>query len=138
MQRLPQLQADDSRADHGHGLRQILPIEDIVADDEAVAEGVERVRAGRTRAGRDDHGPGNDTRMSTDVERMVVDETCMAAQAIRLGNAFDVAQHEADEPVALAPHPIHDRATIDADDAIMVHTEARRRIRRRGPHPRRR
>jgi hypothetical protein len=58
---------------------------------------------------------------------MVVDETRIAAQAIRLGNAFDVAQREADEPVALAPHPIHDRATIDADDTIEVHTEARRR-----------
>ena len=66
--------------------------------------------------------------MSTDVERMVVHETCMAAKAIRFGNAFNVAQHETDEPVALAPHPIHDRATIDADDTIMVHAEARRRF----------
>jgi hypothetical protein len=48
MQRLPQLRADDSRADHSHGLRPILPIELFVTDDEEVAEGVERVSAGRT------------------------------------------------------------------------------------------
>ncbi len=91
MQRLPQLQANDSRADYGNGLRQILPIEYIVTDDEAIAEGVERVHAGRARAGRDDHGPGNNTRMPADLERMVVDETYMAAKAVRFGNAFNVA-----------------------------------------------
>jgi hypothetical protein len=42
MQRLPQLKANDSWADHRQGLRQILPIEYIVVDDDAVAEGVER------------------------------------------------------------------------------------------------
>ena len=51
----------------------------------------------------------------------------MAAKAVRFGDAFDVAQHETDEPVALAPYPIHDRATIDAEGAIEVHAEARRR-----------
>ena len=64
--------------------------------------------------------------MPTHVERMVVHETCMAAQAVHIGNAFNVAQHQTDEPVALPPHSIHDRATIDAYDTIMVHTEARR------------
>src|ERR1700730_3755671 len=109
MQRLPQLQADDSRADHGHGLRQILPIEYIVTDNEAVTERVERVFASRTRAGRNDRGPGDNTRLPT-FERMVVDERCVAAHPVRFGEA------------------IHDRATIDADDAIVVHTEAPRRF----------
>jgi hypothetical protein len=67
MQCLPQLQADYSQADHGHGLRQILPIEYSVADDDAIAEDVERLCPARTRAGRDDDGPGNDTRMPTHV-----------------------------------------------------------------------
>jgi hypothetical protein len=126
MQRLPQLKADDSRADHGHGLRQIPPIEYIVTDDEALAEGVERIRAGRTRAGRDDGRPGNHARMLIDLKRMVVHETGMAAKAVRFGNAFNVAQHEADEPVALAPHPLHDCAPVDAHDTIMMHTEGGR------------
>ncbi len=65
--------------------------------------------------------------MPTDLKRMVVNETRTAAKAVRFGNAFNVAQHETDEPVALAPHSIHDRATIDVDDTINVHTEARRR-----------
>jgi hypothetical protein len=64
--------------------------------------------------------------MPNDVERMVVQETCMAAKAVRFGNAFNIAQHEIDEPVALAPQPIHHRTAIDADDAIVMHTEARR------------
>jgi hypothetical protein len=93
MQCLPQLQADYSQADHGHGLRQILPIEYIVADDAAIAEGVERLCPARPRAGRDDDGPENDTRMPAHVKRMVVHETCMAAQAVHIGNAFNVAQH---------------------------------------------
>jgi hypothetical protein len=59
---------------------------------------------------------------------MVVYETCMAAKAVRFGNAFNVAQNEIDEPVALALHSIHDRTAIDADNTIMVHTEARRRF----------
>ena len=41
MQRLPQLQADDPRADHGHRFGQIGPVEYIVADNEAVAQFLE-------------------------------------------------------------------------------------------------
>jgi hypothetical protein len=66
--------------------------------------------------------------MTADVERVVVDKRCMTANPVRFGNAFNVPQHESDESVALAPHSIHDRATVDADDTIMVDTEARRRF----------
>ena len=65
--------------------------------------------------------------MPTDHERMVVRKSRMAAKAVRFGHSFNVAQHETNEPITLTSHPIHDRATIDADDTIMVDAKRRRR-----------
>ena len=126
MQRLTQLQTDNPRADHGHGFGQIGPVEDIVADDQAVAQGLERIRIVGARAGCNDDALALDPGMVSDRQRMVVHETCMAANAVRLGNVLHVAQHETDKAVALAPYPIHDRASIDADNAIDMDAKVRR------------
>src|SRR5450830_1731028 len=56
---------------------------------------------------------------------MVVQETCMAANAVRVGNVLHIAQHETDKAVALAPYAIHDPAAIDADKAIDMDAKAR-------------
>ena len=126
MQRLSQLQADNPRADHGHGFGQIVPVEHVVADDQAVAQSPERIEVGGARAGCDDYALGRDARMVSDRYRMVVHETCMAANAVRVGNVLHVAQHETDKAVALAPYAIHDLAAIDADNAIDMDAKARR------------
>ena len=67
MQRLAQFQSDDPRADHRHGFGQIGPVEHVVADEQSVAEGFERIRVGGARAGRDDDARGRDARMVGDL-----------------------------------------------------------------------
>jgi hypothetical protein len=57
---------------------------------------------------------------------MVVRETCLAANAVCLGNVLHVTQHETDKAVALAPYSIHNRASIDADNAIDMDAKPRR------------
>ena len=62
---------------------------------------------------------------SADRQRMVVQESGMAANALRLGNVLHVAQHEAHKSVAFAPDPIHDLTPVDADSAIDMDAETR-------------
>ena len=57
---------------------------------------------------------------------MVVHETRMTANAVRFGNGLHVARHETDKAVALAPHALHDLASVDADNAVGMDAEARR------------
>src|SRR5476649_446094 len=56
---------------------------------------------------------------------MVVHETCMAANTVRVGNILHVAQGEADKAVALAPYAIHDLASIDVNCAVDMDAKAR-------------
>jgi hypothetical protein len=58
--------------------------------------------------------------MPTDLEPRVVHEARMAEKTVGPGNAFDLAQREPDRTVALAPHPIHDRAAIDAGGPVIT------------------
>ena len=124
VQCLAQLQADDPGADHGHGFGQIVPSEHVVVDDQAVAQILERIRVGGARAGCDDDALARDPRMVCDRQRMVVHETRMAANAVRRGDVFHVAQHATDKAVALAPYPVHDFAPIDANKAIDMDAKA--------------
>ena len=55
---------------------------------------------------------------------MVVDETCMTAYAPGFGNILHFAQRETDKAVTLGPYAIHDRAAIDADQAVEMDAEA--------------
>jgi len=64
--------------------------------------------------------------MVGDRYRMIVHETGLAANAVRVGDFLHVAQHETDEAVALAPYAIHDLAAIDTDYAIDVDAKTRR------------
>src|ERR1035437_38151 len=125
MQCLAQLQADDSRADHGHRFGQIVPVEHVVANDETVAQGLERIRVVGPRAGCDDDAFGRNAGKVSDRQRMVVHETRMAANTVRVRHVLHVAQHETDKAVALAPDTIHDFAAIDAGSAIDMDAKTR-------------
>jgi len=58
MQCLPQLQADDTGADHRYRFRQVVPFEYVVVDQQARTEVLQTLRYLRTRAGGDHHALG--------------------------------------------------------------------------------
>ncbi len=62
---------------------------------------------------------------AVDVERAVVDEAGVAADAVGLGNRLDAVEHEADEAVALALDARHHRPAVDRDRAFEAQAELR-------------
>jgi len=123
MQRLTQFEADNPGANDRHGLRQVVPIEHIVADDQAVAQFPERIGAVGARTGRNDDALGCDARMVSDRYRMVVHQTCMAANAVRVWNFLHITQDESNKAITLAPYALQDLTSIDADSALHMNAK---------------
>jgi len=94
MQRLSELKTDNARADHGHGFGQVGPVEDIVTDDESLAQCLERIRVVSTRTGRDDDAFGLHAGMVGDCQCPVVDETRVAEKAVRVRNLLHFAERK--------------------------------------------
>jgi hypothetical protein len=90
----------------------------VVVHDEPVAELCEHRRNAGARARGDHDGAGNDAH-SVDVERVLVDEAGVTANAIRFRNALNALQHESHEAIALAAHAVHHLASVDAGRAGM-------------------
>ncbi len=126
VQRLRQFQPDDAGAGDGHRRRQRLPGEDIVVDDEPVAQfappGFGHRRA---RTGGDDDAVGQHARVTAHVERVVVDEARVALQPMPGRPVLHGFDDETDEAVALAAHAVHHRRAVD-DQATAVHAKASR------------
>ena len=115
VQRLPELEADHARAEDGDRARQVVPVEDVVVDDEAIARGAQDRRDRRaTSRWRSPPGRTRSRVWSSTVERAVVDETRVAADAVRRRDRVDAFEHEADEAVALALHARHHRLAVDS------------------------
>ena len=123
MHRLADLEADDTGADDRHRARQIAQLEDVIVDEHRVAHAVQRRRDARLRAGGDDHRPRLDPRMVVHREHRRREEARPAVQALLGGKRLDVVEDEADEPIALAAHPLHDGAPVDAH-ALYADAEA--------------
>ena len=86
MQCLAQFKPNNPGADHGHGTGQIVPVEHIVVDDQALAQALVRIQGGGSRTGSDDATLAGDPGMLGDFERMVIDEARLAANTFRLGS----------------------------------------------------
>lgn len=82
MQCLPQFQAYDSGPHHRHGFGQVAPCEHIIADDQALGQGPERIRVGGTGIGCDDDAPGGDPGMVGDRDPY----GCFRTERIRVGD----------------------------------------------------
>jgi hypothetical protein len=96
MERLPELEPDHAGAEDGDGARQIVPAEDVVIDDEAIAGATQHGRQPRRGAGGDDRPRELDRRVIVDRERPVVDEARVSAHVIRFGDCVD--DHPARSP----------------------------------------
>ncbi len=113
VQRLTQFEADYARTKHGHGFRQITPVEDVVVNDEAIAEFVPYMRITRRRAGRDDDSFCLDDGMVVDLQSMIVEKACVPPNSLFFGNVLDAVDDKADKAIPLAPDAIHDGNAID-------------------------
>ena len=121
MQRLAQLDPDHAGPEHRHRAGQVLPVEHVIIDDQAVAGSAQRFRNVGTRAG------GEDDRARTyalelgqraiagraQSQGMRVFERSMCAHHMLRIETSDCVLHEANEAVALLPHALHHRTAID-------------------------
>ena len=71
------------------------------------------VRIGRGRTRRDDDAFGAHDEVVADLQVVVVHEPGHAPEAVLVGNAVDGFEYEADKPVALAAHALHDGVAVD-------------------------
>jgi hypothetical protein len=113
MQRLPQLEPYHARTEDRNRGRQMVPAEDVVVDDQAVAGRPQQGRQRRRRAGGDHRPREFDRRVIVDGKRAVVDEAGVSAHVIRFGDCIDAIQDKADEAVAFALHARHHRLAVD-------------------------
>jgi len=123
VQRLAKFEADDAGAEHGDRRRQILPVEDVVVDDQPIAGSAQhRRQVGRGAGG--DHraaeldGEGDAAVRPGHLERVRSGETRVADEPVARRDLVDTVEHETDEAVALATHAGHHGAAIDAHRAI--------------------
>ena len=126
-QGLAQFQPDHARADHGHRAGQIVPVKHVVAGDDAWADVLQLRQHHRRRPGGDHEALRFDFKMVVDAQGVRAGEPGMAADPVCFGKPLDALEHEADKPVALAPHAFHHGAPVDAFFARM-HAEARRHV----------
>ncbi len=63
--------------------------------------------------------------MVSDRQRLVVHETRMAANAVRIRNLLHFIERESDEAVALALDAFHDCASVDAYNAVDMDAKGR-------------
>ena len=115
MQGLTELQADHARTEHGHRARQIVPVEHVVVDHQAVACRPQQRRNARRGAGGDHRLCEGDANGLSHLQRVVVEKAGVAAQRVRCGDGIDALEHEPDEAVTLALDPRHDGAAVDLD-----------------------
>jgi hypothetical protein len=123
MQGLTEFQSDHAGAYDRRRCRQIVPLKDIVVDDQAIAQRLERIGVSGARAGGNDDALGRNAGVGVDLKVVVVNEIGMPADTILLRKAIDAAQHQADKAVAFALDAFHDFPAIYADCAIQVHAE---------------
>ncbi|SVK47565.1 Uncharacterised protein [Acinetobacter baumannii] len=126
VQRLPQLQPDHAGAEYRHGLRQVIPVEQIVIDDQAIAQFIPRRRPAGARAGGDHDALRHDARMVIDLQRVVVDKAGIALNFVGGRDLVHAFQHEADETIAFAFDARHHLASVDTRFAGWMHAKARR------------
>ncbi len=123
---MPQFQPDDAGAEHRYGLRQIIPVEEIVVDDQAIAQFVPRRRPAGAGAGGDYDALRHNARMLIDLQRVVVDKAGIALNFVAGRDLVHAFQHEADETIAFAFDASHHLAPVNARFAAWVHAKARR------------
>jgi hypothetical protein len=123
-QRLPELEPDHPGSEHGAGLRQVLPVEQVVVDDDAVAEPGEFGGAARPRPGGDDDPPRFDAIAPVELQRMAVEKAHPPADPRARRPGADGVHHESDEAIPFPAHALHDRPSIDADRTADQHAEA--------------
>ena len=128
MKRLAELEADHAGAEDRDRARQVVPGEDVVVDDEAIAGGAQQRRDRGRGAGGDDGAAearcacgGASTSSGP-----VVDETRVAdGSGPPPGSSVDAIEHEPDEAVALALHARHHGLAVDLAAAVEAKAEFR-------------
>jgi len=65
----------------------------------------------------------------TNLDAMIIEEACHAANSLFLRNVLYRVQNEADEAIAFATHSIHDGNAVDVD-VTNIHAELRRLLNR--------
>ena len=128
-ERLSQFESNDARADHRDLARQVRPFEHVVVDDDAVAKRPILRWDDRRRTSCDHHAACPDTRMVANLQQAVVDKAGIPGQLIGNWNRFDAVEYKAHQTVALALHPLHDFAAVDANGSVDVYAERRRVLR---------
>ena len=123
---MPQLEPDDAGAEYRYGLRQIIPVEQIVVDDQTIAQFVPRRRPAGAGTGGDHDALRHDARMLVDLQRVVVDKAGIALNFVAGRDLVHAFQHEADEAIAFAFDARHHFAPVDAGCTGWVHAKARR------------
>ena len=131
VQRLSQFEADDTRAHHGHRTGQVLPVEHVVVDDQALTQAFAPCCGdGRAGAGGDDDSLGLHTH-GPHLQGVVVDEAGVTLQPVFFRPVVDGVDDKADKAVALAAHTRHHGAAVHPQRPT-VHAEAPRVSNRMG------
>jgi hypothetical protein len=116
MERLPQLQPDDARADDEDALGEIGQLKDVLVGEQQLAgEARQGGRDDRGGARGEDDGAGADLGVIVDLDRVALHEAAAPREQLARRRQLGAGlQHEAGEEVAQLAHAAHHRRAVHA------------------------
>ena len=113
VQRLAKLETDHTRTEHGDRGRQVIPVENVVIDDQSFAGGEQGLRHCRSRSRRDDDRACRDDPSAAQPQGIVVLEAGILAEKRHAFEALDGLSNEADKAVPFAANARHHAFAVD-------------------------